>query len=202
MKACMLVAGMSKCVPYFEDMDYIGIDRGALCCLQQGISMVCAIGDFDSVTSEELKQIKHLTDVLQLPAHKNETDSEAGILYALDHSYDRIILYGALGGRLDHELANLYLLLYRYPSLELRDEHHSVKVLCEGDYQIEKEFKYLSFLALEPSCISECGVAYPLDHQHIDHKDIYTISNEIIDQYAQITIHEGRVLMIACEDKK
>ena len=32
-----------------EDCDYIGVDKGALFLARQGIHMVCAIGEFDSV---------------------------------------------------------------------------------------------------------------------------------------------------------
>ncbi|MFR9118569.1 MAG: thiamine diphosphokinase, partial [Merdibacter sp.] len=112
-----------------------------------------------------------------------------------------IILYGVLQGRFDHTMANLYLLLHRDPSLILMDAHNRVRVLLPGSYTVAKQYAYLSFLALEESSISESGVAYPLDHAHIDVTDIFTVSNEIVEEEAQITVHEGRVLMIEADDR-
>lgn len=198
----MLVAGMAKQVPSFADYDYVGIDHGALSALQSNIALRCAIGDFDSVTPQEKAYIEAHTSIAQLPAHKDETDTEIAIFYALEHGYDEIILYGGLGGRMDHTMANMYLLLHRDLPLILMDEHHYIQVLKPGTYQIPKRFQYLSFLALENTCISEEQVAYPLHKRWLRTSDIYPISNEIIGDYATITIHEGRVLMIQCEDAK
>ncbi|MEF9921131.1 MAG: thiamine diphosphokinase [Erysipelotrichaceae bacterium] len=201
MKRVCLVAGMSKVIPDLTNCDYIGVDGGAIKCLKQGIKMQVAIGDFDSITNIELIELKKVTKVIQLSTHKNETDSEAAIIYALKHKYDEIILYGGLGGRMDHELANLYLLIYRYPNLVLMNEDNRIRVLEVGTYYIPKEYTYLSFLALVPSDISEQGVAYPLDHAIISCSDIYTVSNEIIEE-AKITIHYGKVLMMESNDKE
>lgn len=197
----MLVAGLATRIPYDPTFDYVGIDHGAVSCMRQGIPLLCAIGDFDSISHIEKKELSRYTRLEHLPAHKNETDSEVGILYAMEHNYDEIILYGGIGGRMDHTLANMYLAMHRDIPLVLEDEFHYCKVLKEGVHEIPKRFTYLSFLALEDTCISEEGVAYPLDHQHITIQDIFPISNEIIKPTATITIHEGKVLMIQCMDQ-
>lgn len=198
----MLVATLAKQVPVFKDCDYIGIDRGALIAIRQGIQLQCAIGDFDSINEEEKEEVTRHCPIEELPFHKDETDTEQGIFYALQQGYDDIILYGGIGGRLDHTLANLYLLMNRDLPLTLMDEHHEIKVLKKGIYQIPKRFTYLSFLALEDSQITETGVAYPLYERSINTKDIYPISNEILQNHADVTIHYGRVLMIQCEDEQ
>ena len=59
---------------------------------------------------------------------------------------------------------------------------------------------YLSFLALEESCISVNGVAYPMSHRIITLKDIFSISNEITSEVCDIDIHYGRVLMMETRD--
>lgn len=47
---------------------------------------------------------------------------ESALLEAKRRGYDTIILYGVLQGRFDHTMANLYLMLYRDPSIWLMDE--------------------------------------------------------------------------------
>ncbi len=196
----MLVATLAEHIPHLSDCDVIGIDRGAYLAICEGLSLRCAIGDFDSVSAEELACIKAHCPIEKLPTHKDETDSEKGILYAQAQGYQTIILYGGLGGRMDHTLANLYLVMHRDWNVILMDDHHIICKLKKGTYEIPKRFTYLSFLALEPTTITECGVAYPLQKRKITPYDIYTISNEISDSHATITIHEGSVLMIQCED--
>ncbi|MEG1475198.1 MAG: thiamine diphosphokinase [Longicatena sp.] len=200
MSKVVLVAGMAHHVPCLEGYDYIGVDHGAICCVEQNIPMIAAIGDFDSITKVELEDLYKRTKVRKLPSHKNETDSEEAIAYALSLFYDEIILYGGLGGRLDHELANLHLLIHRDLPISLMDENNTVCVIKPGTYNIKKQHKYLSFLALEKSCLSEEGVAYPLCEQVFTPSDIYSISNEIIEESAQITLHYGRMLMMQSSD--
>lgn len=201
MAKVMLVAGLAKHIPIIEGMDYIGVDYGAVCCLRQKLPLVLAVGDFDSTTKEELDALKKNCKVHQLPIQKNETDSEEAIRCAMELGYDEIILYGGLGGRLDHELANLHLLLYRDLPLTLMNEHNVMKVLLPGSYTIQKQYRYLSFFAIEESVISESGVAYPLYEKHLRPRDIFAVSNEISQQEAQIIVHEGKVLMIQSDDE-
>lgn len=201
MPKVILVAGMSKAIPLVENAHYIGIDHGAVCCMHQQIPMIIAIGDFDSVCAEDYEQLKKYTKVNKLSANKNETDSEEAILYALQEGYDDIVLYGSLGGRIDHELANLYLLIHRDLPITLMDEQNSIQVLKPGSYKVKKQFKYLSFLALEDSCITQSGVVYPLELCKLTTKDIFPISNEICEDFARITLHYGRMLMMQTEDR-
>lgn len=202
MPKVVLVAGRAYQIPLIEHADYYGVDHGAICCMHQQIKMKKAIGDFDSITFDELEELKKNTKVIQLPTHKDETDSEAAILIAMEDGYDEIILFGGLGGRIDHEMVNLHLMLYRDYPLTLMDENNTVKVLSKGTYEVEKTHRYLSFLPLEESCITEEGVAYPLDKRKLSLLDIYTTSNEIVNEKARIIIHYGKVLMMQCNDVK
>lgn len=183
-----------------EHADYIGVDHGAVCCMRQGIAMRKAVGDFDSITKEEFEQLKQFCEVEKLPSHKNETDTEVAIEAAMQLGYEDIILYGGLGGRLDHELANVHLMIYRDLPLTLMNDTNILKVLHPGTYEVEKQHTYLSFLPLEDSCISEEGVAYPLKERVLKVTDIYPLSNEINGRIAKITVHYGRVLMMQCRD--
>ena len=202
MRSVMLIAGMCESLVYDAAYDYIGIDHGALVCMQQQIPLQAAIGDFDSIEHSEYLQLQKYTKVFKLPSHKNETDSEEAIQYAIKQGYENIVLYGGLGGRIDHELANLYLMITRRYPITLMDEHNTIKVMEKGSYTIKREHKYLSFLALEKSCITETGVEYPLYEQNLTPSDIYAISNEIVNTYAQVTLHYGRLLFIQSDDAK
>lgn len=201
MKGVILVSGLATYVYHKEGYDVIGVDHGAFICAKENVYMKAAIGDFDSVNYEQLDKIEEMADVVEkLPTHKNETDTEQAILYAMEQGYEDIIICGALGGRMDHELANLYLMMYRDYPITIVNENNRMRVLKVGKYRIQKEYTYLSILPIESSCISECGVAYPLEKRTITCENIYTISNEIIDEFATITIHEGKIILIESND--
>lgn len=201
MPRVVLVCGHTTKVERLEGIDYIGVDHGAYVCAKNHIPMVYAIGDFDSVNEEEFACIKDASKTIEkLSTHKDETDTESAILYALKKGYDDILLYGGLGGRLDHEMANLYLLMHRdYPITMINDKNR-IRVFHEGIHHCKKAYTYFSFLPLEKCCISLQGFAYPLDHRILSTNDICTISNEIIDKEAQVIVHKGRILVIESDD--
>ncbi len=196
----VLVSPLARQIPLLDDAVYAGVDAGALRCIEQGIPMVFALGDFDTA-NEKLSLIEAQVPCYKLPTHKDETDMESAYLEARRRGYEKIILFGVLQGRFDHTMANFYLMLYRDPSLILMDESNRVQVLTKGTYTIDKRYQYLSFFALTDSCISEQGVAYPLDHKRVAPSDIFMVSNEILQEKAVISVHEGSFLMIESDDR-
>jgi thiamine pyrophosphokinase len=197
MVRALLVASMAKQLPEV-DVDFIvGIDRGALICAQKGLMMDLAVGDFDSVTKEELKLIRlHCNEVVMLNAIKDVTDSQAALAYVDD--YDEVILCGGLGGRIDHQLINIGL-VKKDIRISLWDENHLIFAV-DGEKTIKKAgYRYLSLFACKPSVVDLIKVKYPLSNQSIDESDLYLISNEIIDEEAFIRV-KGKVLIIQSND--
>ena len=68
--------------------------RDSICALQ-GVEMKAAIGDFDSVSKTQVIQIQQMAERMeQLPSHKDETDTEEAVLYALAPvSYTHLDVY-------------------------------------------------------------------------------------------------------------
>ncbi len=195
----VLVAKMAEHVDL--DGPFIGVDRGAYVLAAEGRHMVAAVGDFDSVDVAELGTIKeYCAEFILLPREKDETDSESAINYALN-TYEHIILYGATNGRCDHFLANI-MLLDRYKGrVELLDEHNRIRYLTPGTYHVAKNhYSYLSFITLDNCELTLEGVKYPIDSRPIKRGDIYTVSNEIVDEEACVIVHNGSVIMLECED--
>lgn len=88
---------------------YVGIDRGALYLLQAGYPVDLAVGDFDSLSNEEQKEVfAKAKEYTRSPAEKDDTDTQLGILKTFErYPQAEVTLIGATGGRLDHLLANL-----------------------------------------------------------------------------------------------
>lgn len=197
MVKALLVASMAKQIPT-DDYDFVvGIDRGALICAQKGLIMDLAIGDFDSVTKEELEQIRlQSKKTVVLDAVKDVTDSQAAMAYV--ESFDEVILCGGLKGRIDHQLINIGL-VKNDSRLSLWDENHLIYAVA-GDKIIKKAgYRYLSLLACEPSVVSLNGVKYPLTDRSINEDDLYLVSNEITEEEAHLSV-KGKVLIIQSND--
>ena len=91
MSEVVLILGMAKHIPdSLKSMDMIGVDHGALLCVQNHVKMVGAIGDFDSVSKQEYEWISSESEVVRLPEKKNETDHIRAVSRGNDLLWSRI----------------------------------------------------------------------------------------------------------------
>ncbi|WP_296241277.1 thiamine diphosphokinase [uncultured Faecalicoccus sp.] len=196
MRPAVLVTPLAQKIPKIENADYIGIDAGCLRILEAGLKLSYGIGDFDSMDRDTLASLKKQTSLQIHPVKKDETDSELALSIARQGGFSPLILVGALGGRIDHSLANIRLLMYRYDDLILWEEDQRVFVLLEGEHVLSNEFKHVSFLAIEDSILSLEGFLYPLSHAALHVQDIYTTSNTIQEKQGIVTVKKGKLLCI------
>lgn len=193
---------LKRCESIPTAENYIGVDKGALTLARNGKRMLLAIGDFDSVEESDLAYIKEYSDTLiQLNPIKDDTDSEAAVMYAIENGYHKIHLYGGLGGRLDHAMINLRL-VSRFPeTVYLHDQNNFIYSLAEGVHSIDKcDYTYISFFTEDEATISLEGFKYPLDKQQLTNKDTYTTSNEILEDRGIVTVHAGKATVIQSKD--
>lgn len=201
MKTLTIVCGM-KCDLSNIKGDVLGVDRGALYCAQNNIKMIAAMGDFDSVTSEEKELIENnCSNIIKFNPIKDDTDSEAAIHFAENNGYENALMYGALGGRQDHNFLNIKLLSLSKIPLTLIDDKHKMYVLKEGEHLINKDnYKYISLFPYVDTALTLVGCFYPLTNTTVKTTDLYTISNEILEDSCKLIIHNGELLIIQCND--
>jgi len=193
-----------------KDSIWIGADRGVFHLLKRGIKPSVAFGDFDSVTPQELAIIENKVEKLkQFKPEKDETDMELALNWALEQNPETIRLFGATGGRLDHLLANLQLLVKplqdgRSTEVVLIDRSNTVFCKGPGSYQINRiaSEKYISFVPLTPavSGLTLKGFKYPLEHRHISLGSTLCISNELINDSGTFSFSEGILIVIRSHD--
>jgi thiamine pyrophosphokinase len=99
----------------------IAADGGTTLAARLGLVPDLVIGDLDSSDPALIQQLEAQGIAFERFRHetKVETDTELAALAALAWQPDTIIVLGAVGGRLDHSLANL--LLLTHPQLAGRD---------------------------------------------------------------------------------
>ncbi|MRR32913.1 thiamine diphosphokinase [bacterium] len=106
----------------------IAVDGGLNHCLRMALTPHLLIGDLDSITPEQAEEMSALgCRIEKYPVEKDETDLELALLWAAKKNFSTILIFGALGGRIDQTLANLSLLLL--PKLFNLD----VRILTEED---------------------------------------------------------------------
>ena len=151
MKTAVLVLKMAKTVPYRENVDYIGVDAGTLVCLREHLPVTYAVGDFDSVNQEQWEYIqKMVPQIEKLNPIKDDSDSEHAIKRALREGYERIEIYGGLGGRVDHEIVNIRLACAYPEKVYLMSKKNELYAVREGTYIFSKlDSRFISFLPIQ-----------------------------------------------------
>jgi thiamine pyrophosphokinase len=215
MKINLVAGGPLSLVPDFQLFDdshvvWVGIDRGVFYLLNAGIKPAMAFGDFDSVTVEELAEIeKEVSDLKKFKPEKDETDMELALNWAIEQQPESISIFGATGGRLDHLMANIQLLLkplqqgINIPT-EIIDTNNILYVKNPGTYTANKleDFKYISFLPATPSVSGMTleNFKYPLKDCHIPMGSTLCISNELIRDHGTFSFSEGILLVVRSKD--
>ena len=180
---------------YTEDPDeyIVGVDQGALILMQNNKQIDLAIGDFDSVTNKEFEQIKAFAkETKKFRARKDYTDLYLAIEEVLELDFDKIIIYGGMGGRFDHSVANLSLL--RLGSITIVTEHAIMYALNPGTHRIRNKHKYISFFAIEDIFdLTITGFRYEKTNFELFTDDPLCISNE---KEGTVSFTEGMLLVI------
>lgn len=212
----IMVGGPYEQIPDLKSLDekeliWIGVDRGAVRLLEQGIIPKLALGDFDSITKEELKEIKkEVADVRVYKAEKDETDTELAVRIAFNEfNPDLVSIYGATGGRMDHLLNNMYMIfqpeLFKQASkIRLIDKQNTISYFSSGAYTVvkEKDKKYLAFTCLSPvEQLSIKDAKYRLTNADFTYP-ISLASNEFISDTVTFSFDSGMIAVIQSKDNE
>jgi len=194
-----------------QQNEWIGVDRGTLELLNHQIMPIAAVGDFDSVTNEELHQIKKQIEIDPVKKEKDDTDLALAVNLAVELGYAEIRIYGATGGRLDHFMGAVQILtkpefLAEDIKISLIDSQNEITVLKPGSHRISQVegMKYVSFIPLNTNIrIKLDEFKYELPYTTLEQGSTLTISNEFKEGYDQplVTVELGNILMIQSKDK-
>lgn len=186
-----IVAGAPKAFINFSDGFIIAVDRGVKHCVDHGLKIDLAVGDFDSYDSKLVEAPK-----IVLKPEKDETDIYVAILEAIKKKPEKIYIYGGTNGRLDHYLANINLLgMY---DIELIDDSNKAYVKS-ADFTVQTD-DYVSFFYFDGNpIITLKGFKYPLNDYLLKPLDNLCVSNEVIKE-GNVSVRNGRILVI--ESKK
>ncbi|MBQ2865653.1 MAG: thiamine diphosphokinase [Clostridia bacterium] len=155
------------------------------------------VGDFDSYADPHLD-----TETITLPCEKDDTDTVYAVREAVRRGYRDFLLVGVAGGRLDHTLGNLSILLY-LDSAGCRgriiDDFSEMEIVSRDAAYITDEYSYFSLLNISGCAkgITVTGAKYPMNNGEIKCEYQYGISNEVLPGgRAEVRLCEGKLLLI------
>ncbi len=180
----------------------IAADGGAKIFLELGTYPDFVIGDLDSLGKQEVEKLKtEESEMISYPQDKDETDAELCLQFCHDHSIKKAILTCSLGGRIDQQLANIFLLEY---GINLGMDCKIVEPNLEiGLIESKKIFSnkigwFLSLLPLnyEIEEVSIKGCKYEVSNLNMKRFLTRGISNKISASEAEISVGEGKLIYI------
>ncbi len=152
-----------------------------------------ALGDFDS-----LSYVPEGVPVRRFPPEKDASDMELALEEVVARGAAAAVVYGALGGRLDHTLANLSLLASfaeRGLDVVAVGERERIALLVgPGELLIEAADEgIVSVFSLTDAStgVVEEGLKYGLDGATLTNRTSWGLSNELVGTAARISVESG-----------
>jgi len=207
MKVHIVCGSPDLWLPEKLDGFVVGVDRGALELTQRGVPFASAVGDFDSVSADELRRIEAVTDrLVKLPLEKAITDCEAAVELVVTDGFNKMYIYGITGGRFDHQMAAISLML-KYAKQGILiiavDKKNTFYILTPGTHFLAPTHdRYISFFALgEPvKNLHLDGVKYPLNGYDLTVDDALCVSNEPVATEVTVRFDSGYLLVVESSD--
>lgn len=179
-------------------------DGGARAALAYRLRPQRVIGDFDSLSDDELRALAQAGAVLERhPTHKDETDLELALRYAATSGSDEIIILGALGGRLDQTVANVMLLampiLAGRRTLIAAGEEQTFLIPAGAPFPLfGQRGDVVSLIPFggDAHGIRTDGLEYPLCDESLLFGPARGVSNVMLGNRATVFLREGRLLCV------
>ena len=182
---------------------FIAADGGGRLAAALGVKPAVLVADFDSSAPPDTGGD---TEIVRLPMEKDWTDTQAAAMLALDRGYRDFLLLGCTGGRLDHTLANIAVLLYllrRGADALMADERNFLRLYGPGRYRVERRAGYkLSLFPYggEVEGITVKNVRYPLEKARLTPDNSLGVSNEFQENPAEISFDKGVLMVFLSKD--
>ena len=204
-RICYIVGAMAKSLPDIsrENSFVIAADAGYKALQQVNIKPDLVVGDFDS-----LGQVPEGENIVCHPVMKDDTDMMLAVKLGLERGYTRFHIYGGMGGRTDHTIANIQTLAY------IAGRGASAFLFGDGEVMTVIKNSTLSFPSGSEGTVSafaiggkavgvyESGLLYSLENAELTPDFPLGVSNEFTGKAAHIKVENGMLLVVWTDKAK
>lgn len=191
-------------------------DSGLNTAYRLGMPVHYFMGDFDSVSPEILEAYREgkvegseHCEWVRYPKEKDYVDTQLVLEWILEKGADEITFLGATGGRLDHFLANINILMLalkqKVPAY-IVDSRNRIR-LTDSTLSIERQDMYGKYLSLLPLTSTVTGVTlrglkYLIEDYTLEVGTARAISNEMDEtsDKAEILLRTGVLIVVESKD--
>ncbi|MGY6500521.1 MAG: thiamine diphosphokinase [Acidimicrobiales bacterium] len=181
----------------------IAVDSGIDLALRLGLVVDVAVGDFDSVSVDGLDTVRRAgAEIHQHPVDKDHTDFELALEVAVERQVSSVDVIGGEGGRLDHLLANAFVMAAeRFASLDITAHGPGGSRVCvvRGQRRLTGTVgELVSLLAVQGPAVgvSTTHLRYPLHGELLDPGSTRGVSNQLTGPVATVTVDSGVLLAV------
>ncbi len=173
------------------------------------------LGDFDSVQQDVLQQYRRSSlsesvhaQFIQYPVEKDATDGEMVLSWVLTQEPDEVVILGATGGRLDHMLAMINVLIQplkkKIPTYII--DRYNKLYLIEDKHVFNRESIYGKYISFQPlteqvTGVTLIGMKYPLSQYTMTIGNSLGVSNEMSDDVNQAEVQIDQGILIVAETR-
>ena len=161
-----------------------------------GITPDIVIGDMDSTCEKEIPFEK-----ITYPVRKDFTDSELAVNYAKEKGFDAVLMFGMIGTRMDHSLANISL-LSQLDDAVIIDANNEI-YFADGKFTLSGKIgDTISIIPYKEDILvaKSKGLDYPLLNITIKCGTTLGVSNAMIENECEIEIEKGSAFIIRSRD--
>ncbi len=179
----------------------IAADGGYDHLIGMGLRADIALGDFDSVTSYEIWE-DNICEKFTYPPEKDDTDMMLAIKLGLSKGYETFAIYGGLGGRLDHTIANLQALSFvaaEGAQATLYHKDYAVTAIKNSSFTLPKDTSgYVSVFSLSDRSenVTIKGLKYEIEGATLTNSFPLGVSNEANGKKGVISVGRGTLAIL------
>lgn len=183
-----------------EDDYILAADGGLHLARTLGVTPSAVIADFDSA------DVPSDVPLRRLPVRKDVTDTAAAVTFAREQGYTDFLILGGTGGRLDHQHANMLLLVTLARQgcrATLADAHNRITAATDSPVKVEHLPGWsLSLFAFDEAvtALSIRGASYPLERYDLQPADPLCVSNHTEGEECTVSFDSGTLLIFRSKD--
>jgi len=179
------------------------VNGGTFHALRLGIHPDVIVGDLDSACADILERAgRDGVEVILHPVEKDKTDLDLALEYVIAAGIGYIVGLAPFGGRLDHTLANVLLILKAASlgaTLLLTDGRSDVRLVAGGEVRGSgSPGDYVSLIPVEGDAggVFTEGLKYELRGNTLRAFETLGVSNELMGAHYGVRVESGKAVLI------